>query len=250
MPINVAEDRWYRPLYQAVYEGLVSRGLKHIDIPGPSIAVRGPGNASDVPLESFYLSLNGDLVLLLQVRGVIKTGSLLFSIGNFLGHFGLTRILREYSRAGDAFPVAPILRDPLNWPQLKEERILCGGNSWISKNTGAAELAHFGTLWVEAISDRLVPRLRLLTERDLFERVLAERQLSARKVACYLYLGEFALARAGALQLYEKYDKYKLSHPVSSADRAQFMSVCDEEFLNRVLESCDADRLILRAVAP
>ncbi|MBI5171457.1 MAG: hypothetical protein HY986_01125 [Candidatus Melainabacteria bacterium] len=84
----------------------------------------------------------------------------------------------------------------------------------------------------------------------MFERVLAERQMSARKVACYLYLGEFALAREGALLLYEKYDKYKLSHPVASADRDQFMSVCDEEFLNRVLESCDASRLILRAVAP
>lgn len=230
-----------------MHSGILQLGYHHVEIDDCGKPQRTADGASDVPLETYYQRLANDIVILTQLRGVLKFGDMLFSVWHDFGHVGLTRILRDYSRAGDTYPAALVLRDLIRLPlQYVESAEADALRRWIPRSTAPEDLERIANLWLDREREFVIPQTCAFTEADFFERVLSSGKANAYTVAVYLYLGDFKRAREKAILAHQVYMKNQpLIDPAWVSNSTQ-MNRFDEHFLAMVLESCEAERIVFR----
>ncbi|MBI5171289.1 MAG: hypothetical protein HY986_00270 [Candidatus Melainabacteria bacterium] len=192
MPVNVSQDAWYRPLYDIVHSGLLSLGYTHDYKPGPAKAVRAFDGASDVPLECYHQDLSNGLSLIVKLRGVLKFGSLLFSLSHALKHPTLTRILRDYSRAGEKYPGMSIDLGLLMSRNRRPDPVVSKAlRSWIEKASSRDQLIEIGSFWIGEERDFILPYVSQIKEEEFLSAALSPRLHPAYSLAVLLYLGKF-----------------------------------------------------------
>ncbi|MBP6592795.1 MAG: hypothetical protein KA255_07230 [Candidatus Obscuribacter sp.] len=234
MPIKIDLNHYYSPVYEYTHLGLLSHGFSHFETP--------ESLPRQICTEWYFKTFQDGVVGAFKLTSS-RMWCLSIGVKCFLTHSSSVEILSNYGRTTAGFPAIPMrvsgfVTGYLNNNGVKVDKLPI--------NLTVKDMCYYAEGLIEDLEEHIALHFAKSSQAVILDQLRSAPNYDSATVIMYLQTKDFKSASNLANRLHGSHASPHQTQKSAFEEREIYANVMDDYFLESVINSCKARKIILR----